>query len=49
MLLQFLQLNYIQPQLNVDNIIRMQSSPAYVSIDSKSPKLANYDIIAKYT
>ena len=30
----------LQPQLlvNVDNI-QMQSSPAYVSIDSKSPKL----------
>ena len=27
-----------QPKLNVDSI-QMQSSPAYVSIDSKSPKL----------
>ena len=28
----------LQPQLNVDNI-QMQSSPAYVSIDSKNPQL----------
>ena len=28
----------LQRQLNVDNIL-MQSSPAYVSIDKKSPQL----------